>query len=144
MADPQNTHESFTRPDDVKVGSERAFGVVFSVVFAIVGLLPLWSEAPVRLWALIVAGVFLVAGFAAPKALRPLNLIWFRFGLLLHKIVNPLVMGMLFFITVTPIALIMRLCGKDPLHRRFSPDATTYWTMRESGEPTPGSMRRQF
>ncbi len=144
MTDPQDTHERFTSQDDVKVGSERSFGLVFAVVFAIVGLLPLWSGHAYRPWALVVAGVFLIAAFAAPKALRPLNILWFRFGLLLHKIVNPLIMGMLFFVTVTPIALIMRLCGKDPLNRRFVPEATTYWTLREPGEPAPESMRRQF
>jgi predicted membrane metal-binding protein len=144
MTEHNATHGSFEDKDDVKVGSERAFGIVFAVVFAIVGLLPLWSGGPVRSWALIVAAVFLIVALVAPKALRPLNILWFRFGLLLHKIVNPLIMGMLFFLTVTPIALYFRLTGKDPLNRRFEPDRASYWTLRDPGDPAPENMRRQF
>ncbi len=144
MADLENTHEHFATHDAVKAGSERAFGFVFAAVFAIVGLLPLWSGAGIRPWALAVAAAFIAAAFIAPKVLRPLNLLWFRFGLVLHKIVNPLVMGLLFFVTVTPIALIMRISGKDPLNRRFEPDAASYWTSRAAGDPAPESMRRQF
>ena len=138
------THETLSASEEIKVGSERSFGIVFAVVFAIVGLLPLWNGGPLRLWALVVAGVFLLAAFAFPKVLRPLNLIWFRFGLLLHKIVNPLIMGLLFFLTVTPIALIMRIMGKDPLHRRFDSTAESYWIEREPGEAPAETMRRQF
>jgi len=144
MTDAQNTHETFHDSDDVKVGSERSFGIVFAVVFAIIGLLPLWGCGAARVWALGVGAVFLVAAFAFPAALRPLNLIWFRFGLVLHKIVNPLIMGMVFFLTVTPIALIMRIMGKDPLRRRFDPEAPSYWIVREEGDLPPDSMRRQF
>ncbi len=144
MTDSLDTHERFSPEDDVKVGSERAFGVVFAVVFTIVGLAPLWSGAPVRWWGMIVAAAFLVAALLLPKILRPLNLLWFRFGLLLHKAVNPLVMGLLFFLTVTPIAILMRIFGKDPLHRRFEPDAASYWIKRDAGDPAPETMRRQF
>ncbi|MEK9754766.1 MAG: SxtJ family membrane protein [Rhodospirillaceae bacterium] len=144
MADQGATHEVFADQDDVKVGSERAFGLVFAVFFGLIGLLPLWSGGDYRLWALIVAAAFLAAALAVPKVLKPLNILWFRFGLLLHKIVTPLIMGMLFFVTVTPIALFFRLAGKDPLNRRFDPGKTSYWTLREPGDPAPESMRRQF
>jgi len=144
MSESQETHESFRSETDVQAGSERSFGIVFAIVFAIVGAVPLWSGAPVRIWALVVAALFLVAAFAAPKLLRPLNLLWFRFGLLLHAVVNPLIMGLLFFLTVTPIAFIMRWTGKDPLHRKFDAAARSYWVERNSDELTPGTMRRQF
>ncbi len=144
MSESQETHESFRSETDVQAGSERSFGIVFAIVFAIVAAVPLWSGAPVRIWALVVAALFLVSAFVTPKLLRPLSLLWFRFGLLLHAVVNPLVMGLLFFLTVTPIALIMRWLGKDPLHRRFDADAHSYWIERDSGELTPDTMRRQF
>jgi len=138
------THEDFSREDTVKVGSEKAFGIVFAVVFAIIGLWPLIDGAPVRLWSLVVAGIFLVLAFLLPQTLRPLNLVWFRFGLLLHKVVNPLVMGFLFFSTVLPIAIILRMVGKDPLHRKFDAAAETYWIKRDPPGPEPDSMRHQF
>jgi len=144
MTAPLQTHEDYSRADDIKVGSERAFGLVFAVVFLIVGLWPLLGELPVRNWALGISGGFLLAAFIAPKLLRPLNLIWFRFGLLLHKIVNPIVMGLVFFTTVVPIALIFKLLGKDPLHRRFDTNAETYWITRDPAGPAPESMRNQF
>jgi len=144
MPIPSSMHENYSRTDDVKVGSERAFGLVFAVVFLLVGLWPLLSELPARMWALGVAGVFLIAAFIAPRLLRPLNLIWFKFGLLLHKVVNPIVMGLVFFTTVVPIALIFRLIGKDPLHRRFDKNAETYWIKRDPAGPAPDSMRNQF
>ncbi|MDD9878835.1 MAG: SxtJ family membrane protein [Magnetovibrio sp.] len=137
-------HENFQQGDEVRAGSERSFGLVFAVVFAIIGLWPLINALPVRIWALAIAAGFALAAFVAPKLLGPLNLIWFKFGMLLHKVVNPLVMGLLFFLTVTPIALIMRVLGKDPLRRSFDNTAASYWIEREPGDPAPESMRNQF
>jgi len=144
MVRKPSTHEDFSREDTVKVGSEKGFGIVFAVVFTIIGLWPLIDGAPVRLWSLIVAGTFLILAFLFPQTLRPLNLVWFRFGLLLHKIVNPVVMGFLFFSTVLPIAILLRLFGKDPLHRKFDAEAETYWIKRDPPGPEPDSMRHQF
>ena len=144
MSKAQQFHEEFDARDQINAGSERSFGIVFAVVFAIVGLFPLWNSEDVRVWALVVAGLFLVLGFAVPAALRPLNLLWFRFGLLLHKIVNPLIMALLFYVTVTPIALIMRMLGKDPLNRQFDPSVSSYWIKRDPDELQPETMRRQF
>ena len=137
-------HEDYRQSDEVRAGSERAFGIVFAVVFTIIGAWPLLNDAPVRLWALGIAGGFLAAALIAPKILNPLNQVWFRFGMLLHKIVNPLVMGLLFFITVTPIAVIMRMMGKDPLNRKIDRDATTYWIERDPAGPEPDTMKNQF
>ena len=144
MADSRGLHENLGRSDKVKAGSERAFGIVFAVVFAVVGLWPLWEGDGFRPWALIAAGVFLAAGLLVPKALKPLNRLWFVFGLGLHKVVNPLVMGLLFYFTITPMALIMRLIGKDPLRRDFEPEAKSYGIERRPAGPAPESMRHQF
>ena len=138
------THESFREGDAVKGSSNRSFGIVFAVVFAIIGLFPLIGGSSVRWWSLIVAGVFLALAFAAPKLLSPLNRLWMRFGLLLHRIVNPLVMALLFFLVVTPIALLMRLFGKRPLHLETEPDAESYWIPRDPPGPEPETMKQQF
>ena len=145
MPQPQSaSHDSFVTEDDVKIGSERSFGIVFAVVFTIVGLFPLWSSEPVRAWAVVIAGIFFSLAFIAPHTLRPLNRVWFRFGLLLHKIVSPLIMGLIFFTTVMPIGLTMRALGKRPLSLKFDKSAKSYWIFREPPAPAPGSMKRQF
>ncbi len=137
-------YEDISKPDDILIGSERSFGIVFAVVFSIIGLFPLWSAAPVQLWGLIIAAVFLVLAFAWPKALRPLNKIWFQFGLVLHKIVNPIIMGLIFFGCVMPIGLLLRLFGKKPLALEFDAHVNSYWIHRPSPSPEPNSMKRQF
>jgi saxitoxin biosynthesis operon SxtJ-like protein len=138
------THEDFAREEDVKASSERAFGFVFAAVFLIIGLLPLLHSGAVRLWSLGIAAAFLAIALAAPKALAPLNRLWMKFGLLLHAVVNPVVMAFLFFSTVTPIALIMRALGQDPLRLRLDPAAKTYWIDRTPPGPAPDTMPRQF
>ena len=122
MTGNNDFHEGFDHGDQIRAGSPRAFGIVFAVVFAIIAFWPLIDDGTIRQWSLLVSGGFLLTALVFPKALQPLNKLWFRFGMLLHQIVNPIVMGFLFFVTVTPIALIMRLVGKDPLLRRFDPD----------------------
>lgn len=129
---------------EVTMGSDRSFGLVFAVVFLIVALFPLWGGGDLRVWALALAAIFLVLSFTVPKVLRPLNRIWFLFGLLLHKIVSPIVMGILFFITVTPIGLIMRALGKDPLNQAFDADAETYWIAVDREKAAQSSMRNQY
>ena len=148
MTGKQTLHESLNAHDDVKVGSARSFGLVFATVFIIIALLPLLSlsgrQGSLRLWALIVAAFFAVAALTMPRLLEPLNKLWFRFGLLLHKIVNPLIMGLLFFVTVTPIGLLMRGLGKTPLKLGFGKSAESYWIIRTPPGPAPESMKRQF
>lgn len=137
-------HESYRERDAVKGSSNRSFGIVFCVVFAVIGLFPLISGAVPRWWALAIAGLFLIAALAVPQLLAPLNWLWTRFGLLLHRIVNPLVMALLFFLVVTPIALMMRLFGKRPLHLNTDPDAASYWILRDPPGPQPETMKQQF
>ena len=97
-------HETSSFTDGVKSGSNRSFGIVFAVVFAIIGLFPLWYSENIKVWALFVAATFLVLAFILPKILAPLNRIWFLFGILLHKFINPLIMGLIFFLVFTPFS----------------------------------------
>lgn len=128
----------------VKPGSDRSFGLVFAVVFAVLGTWPLLRGEALRPWAVLIASGFLVVALARPAWLHRLNLLWFRLGLLLHRIVNPLVMGILYFAVMTPTALLMRLLGKDPLRLRRDPIASSYWIPRDPPGPDPDSMRHQF
>ncbi len=137
-------HESLKDKEEVQVGSEKSFGIVFAIVFAVVSLWPLIHGLPVRWWALIVAALFLAAAYVAQSLLKPLNLLWFKFGLLLYKVVNPVVMGLLYYSTIVPTGLAMRLCGKDPLNRCFDRTANTYWIERVPPGPEPESMKNQF
>ena len=128
---------------EVEMGSERSFGIVFAVVFVIIGMWPLvFHGGELRIWALAVALVFAVIAFAAPQILKPLNRLWFLFGMLLSRIVSPIVMGLIFFVTVTPIGLIRRLRHPDPLNQKFDPEATSYWIIRDPA--TTNSMQKQF
>jgi len=125
----------------IKMGSERGFGLVFFCFFLIVATLPLLSGETPRLWALAVAFIFVVLALVRPVVLSPLNKLWFQFGLLLGKIVSPIVMSLVFFLTVLPTGIIMRLLGKDLLNRKIDRSAPSYWVKRE--DPV-GSMRNQF
>jgi hypothetical protein len=130
------------RRDDIQIGSEKAFGIVFAVVFVIVALFPLIDGGDVWLWSLGIAAAFLLCAFVAPAVLRPLNIVWFKFGLLLHKIMTPLVMGVLFFLTVVPTGLIFKMLGKDPLRLKRQPTAESYWIKRD--HERTGTMNNQF
>lgn len=130
---------------EVKVGSERSFGFVFGAVFAIIALFPVIADdGEIRLWAIAVAAVFAILALAAPKVLRPLNVLWFKFGMLLGRIIAPIVMALVFFVAVTPVALLMRLFGKDPLNKEPDPEADSYWIHRDDDETPMGPMKNQF
>jgi hypothetical protein len=143
MAAP-NTHETFTRDAEIKGSSDRAFGIVFTVLFLAIGLWPLIDSADLRIWSLVVAAVILAISLIRPILLAPFNRAWMKFGLLLHKITNPVIMGLIFFLAVTPTALIMRAMGKDPLRRKFDPTAQSYWIDRDPPGPEPDTMKQQF
>jgi len=128
----------------VEIGSSRSFGFVFAIVFAMIGFAPLISGNPLRIWSLAVAGVFLVIALIAPQILKPLNIIWFKFGMLLGSIINPVVMLLIYCITIVPIGLILRLVGKDLLLLKFNPSQKSYWISREPPGPEPESLEDQF
>lgn len=136
-------HEDYRRPE-AKSSSNRSFGIVFAMVFAIIALWPLTDGGAARVWAAAIAGAFLVIALARPSLLAPFNRAWTTFGWILQKISNPLIMGLVFYGTVVPTALIMRSLGKDPLRRRFDHDAKSYWIEREPPGPEPGTMKQQF
>ena len=136
-------HENLKR-EDVPTSSSRSFGSVFAAVFVIVALWPLWRHGAPRWWALLIGAVFLALALARPGVLAPLNRIWTRFGLLLHRIVNPVIMGLLFYLSVVPIGIVMRLLGKDLLRLRLDKEAESYWIERKPPGPAPESMSNQF
>ena len=121
--------------------SEKSFGVVFSIVFLIVALYPLINSEGLRIWALVVSIIFFLLAFLAPKILVLPNKLWFKFGLLIGSIVAPIVMAFVYFVTVLPTGLIMRLLGKDLLKQKLDKNAKSYWIERK--EPM-GSMKNQF
>ena len=138
-------HESFQRDDEPIGSSNRSFGLVFAVFFAIIGLLPLMHRDGPRIWSLAIAGVFALAAVAFPSALAPLNRLWARIGALLHKGVSPIVLGILFFLVITPMGVLMRLLGKDPLRlRRDASGAKSYWIDRTPPGPRSDSFIDQF
>ena len=125
---------------DVKISSNRSFGIVFFVVFLIIALLPLINEENLRIWSLIISLIFLILGLINSKILSPLNKIWFKFGLLLGKIISPMVMGLIFFFVVTPIGILMRILKKDLLNLKMN-NNKSYWI--EKSEPK-SKMKNQF
>ena len=126
--------------DDIKVGSNRSFGIVFFVVFLLVSLYPLINGENVRFWSLAISFIFLVLGILNSNLLSPLNKIWFKFGILLGRIISPIVMCIIFFLVVTPIAFIMRLLGKDLLNLKYS-DNQSYWIEKTNPK---SKMKNQF
>ena len=126
--------------DEIKIGSNRSFGIVFFVVFLLISIYPLINEGNIRYWSLMISFIFLILGFLNSKILTPLNKIWFKFGILLGKIISPLVMGMIFFFVVTPIGLLMRIFKKDLLNLKFNSNKS-YWIKKT--EPK-SKMKNQF
>jgi len=138
-----STHESFTRAETVAPGSNRAFGLVMAAAFGLIGAWQAWAGRSWGLGALAVAAAFLLAALAAPGVLAPLNRLWLRFGLLLHRVVNPVVMAVLFFGVVLPTGLLMRALGKRPLALGRDPARASYWERRAPGE-APARFHQQF
>ena len=125
----------------IEQSSPKSFGIVFSIVFLIVTLYPLINSEGLRIWALVVSIIFFLLAFLAPKILVLPNKLWFKFGLLIGSIVAPIVMAFVYFVTVLPTGLIMRLLGKDLLKQKLDKNAKSYWVNRT--EPM-GSMKNQW
>jgi hypothetical protein len=137
-------HEDIKRADVVKVGSDRSFGIVFTVFCALVAAVHAWLGKDTFWGWLIAAAVFGAFSLFYSRALHPLNVLWFRFGLLLHHVVSPVVLGVMFFAVFTPIGWCMRLAGKRPLNLAYDPAAKSYWIHRAPPAPPPGSFDQQF
>ena len=125
----------------IKISSNRSFGLVFFVVFLIVALWPLKSGEDFRLWSLTLSIIFLILGVLNSKLLTPLNKLWIKFGIFLGAIVSPVIMGIVYFLVVTPIGLFMRLLGKDLLKKDKVKNVSTYWIKRDKQKST---MKKQF
>ena len=120
--------------------TNRSFGFVFFIVFLIIGVYPLFNQGEIRFWSLIISFIFLTLGILNSKILTPLNNIWFKFGIILGKIISPFIMLVIFFFVVTPIGLLMRFMGKDLLKLKFS-NNKTYW-IEKKGQVS--KMKNQF
>lgn len=139
-----STHEDLSRKHSVRGPSDRNFGVVFTIFFLLVGIAPLRKHHPVRLWALVLAAVFLAVVALSPALLRPLNKAWMQLGHLLGKVMTPIVTGLLFFLIFAPAGFLMRRLGKDPLRLSFDKGAKSYWIERLPPGPPPEEMANQF
>ena len=126
--------------DEIKIGSNRSFGIVFFIVFLLISTYPLLNDNNIRLWSLILSVIFLILGLINSSILTPLNKVWFKFGILLGKIVSPLVMGIIFFLVVTPIGILMRILNKDILNLKYN-NKSTYW-IEKTGPKS--KMKNQF
>jgi len=126
--------------DETKAGSNKSFGIVFFVVFLLISLYPITKNEDLRIWSLIISTIFLLLGLLNSKVLTPLNKIWFKFGLVLGKILSPFIMGVIFFIVVTPIGILMRFLDKDLLNLKFN-QKKSYW-IEKTGPKS--KMKNQF
>lgn len=139
-----STHEDVSRAETVTVGSDRGFGIVFTLFCAIVAGVQFWLGHG-HAWGWLIASLaFAGTTLVYSRALRPLNVLWFKFGMLLHRVVSPVVLGIMFFAVFTPIGWCMRLAGKRPLNLTFDKAAASYWVPRGPPAPPPGSFDRQF
>jgi hypothetical protein len=139
----QSTHESFTREEAALPGSDRTFGLVMAAALSAVSLLNGWHIGRLWPWTSAAAVLFLLAAWLKPSALHPLNLVWLKLGLILHRVVNPVVMGLLFYGTIYPTGLAMRMRGRDLLRLKRDRSADSYWIARTPG-PAPETMKDQF
>ena len=130
-----------TSNSKIKISSNRSFGLVFFVVFLIVALWPLKYEGDIRLWSLVLSIIFFILGVLNSKLLTPLNKLWFKFGIFLGSIVSPIIMGIVYFLVVTPTGVFMRLLGKDLLKTSKVKNTPTYWIKRNKQQST---MKKQF
>ena len=126
---------------NIKISSNRSFGLVFFAFFLIISLWPLINDAEIRIWSLIISIIFLLLGLFNSKILTPLNKLWFKFGIILGKFVSPIVMGLVFFLVVTPTGIIMRLAGKNLLGLKKDIKKNTYWIKKNN---YLSSMKNQF
>ena len=125
----------------IKTSSNRNFGLVFFIVFLILGFWPIINGGEIRIWLVVISLIFLVLGMMKSKLLTPLNKLWFKFGMILGAIVAPVVMGAVFFLVVTPIAIVMKTMGKDLINKKYNKKKETYWITRRT---SIGLMKRQF
>jgi predicted membrane metal-binding protein len=136
--------ENAAREERIEGSSDRRFGLLFAAIFTGLALWPLIRGEKIRFWALSVGAVFMVLALAWPRALSWINREWMRFGLLLNRIVSPVAIGVVYYLTLVPMGLLMRACGKNPLRLKFDRAAASYWIQRVPPGPDPKTMNDQF
>lgn len=144
MSGTSEIDDALARRETVIGPSDRSFGLTFSAIAALIGVFPLFFGGALREWALLAAALLLAVAVARPSLLALPNRWWLRLGLLLHRIVNPLILGLMFFLIITPTGLLMGLFRRHPVRARPNPAANSYWVLRAPPGPDPASMRRQF
>ena len=125
---------------DIKIGSNRSFGTVFFVVFLLIGLWPVLNGNEPRIWSIVISLIFFILGILNSKILTPFNKAWFRFGIFLGNFISPIIMGIVFFLVVTPTGLIMKLFRKDLINLKKN-NSSTYWIEKKD---IKSSMKNQF
>lgn len=137
-------HETLNRPDDVPRASNRSVGLLFAVIFGLTGAWPLFGGDGPRIWALSVACGLVVLSLALPRALTPLAWAWLGLGHVLHLVVSPLILGLVYVVAVVPTGLYVKATGKDPLRLKRDPEAKSYWIERDPPGPDPKTLHQQF
>jgi hypothetical protein len=137
-------HEFQAREEGVKISSDRSFGVVFAGLFVLVGALSLYQGGTRWYYWFPLAVLFGVFAYTAPGVLAPLNRLWAKFGRLLHMVISPVLLGILFYLCISLIGFLMRLTGKDPMRRKFEPAVKSYWIARAPPGPAPETFKNQF
>ena len=137
-------HEDLTRSQYLEGSSDRSFGFVIAGAFLVIAILPLFHRGTLRWWACAMAVVLALVAIVKPALLGGLNRLWVKLGVLLGKVISPIVLSILFYCVLTPVGTLMRLTGKDPLRLRRDPNAKSYWIPREPPGPPPDSMTNQF
>ncbi len=126
--------------NNIKISSNRSFGILFFIVFLIIGIWPLLNQNEIRIWSLAISIIFLILGIFNSKILYPLNKVWFKFGIILGNIISPFVMGIIFFFVVTPTSIIMKLLGKDLINLKKN-NKKTYWIQKNNKK---SKMKNQY
>lgn len=131
-------------PNKTKLPPNHHIGILFTAVFALIAIWPMFFGQPPRYWSATICLATLLITILKPQWLTPFNRAWMKLGEMMSKVVNPIVLGVLFFLVITPIALIMRATGRDTLNRKIDPSASTYWIERCTDQAPPQSMTQQF
>ncbi len=124
--------------------SNKKFGLTFAIIFFVIGLFLWHKKAAVVFWPLALSATFLCSGLFMPKSLNALNLLWLKFGLLLHRLTSPIILAVMFYLLITPMGILMRVFGRCPIDKNFNVQLNSYWIVRNPPGPDPESMRNQF
>ncbi|MBD1159032.1 hypothetical protein IDG58_02450 [Pelagibacterales bacterium SAG-MED19] len=124
----------------IRIGSNRSFGIVFFILFLVIALYPIIGDQEIRIWSLLTSLIFLILGLMNSKFLTPLNKLWYRFGILLGNIISPIVMGIVFFMIITPTSIILKIFSKDILNLKKN-NSKSYWINVQNKD---SKMKDQF